>query len=157
MLNLLIQRLPVLLLLFFSQPLVADEFLVVVAKDSINTQLTRQEVARIFQRKTRINKQRKRWVPVNLEIDNPLRQAFSKKLFKQSPEAMEAFWNVQYFKGINPPYVVSSEEAVLRFVASTSGAIGYISACHLDSRVHVVMKLNTEEGIDSFCTRPDEQ
>jgi ABC-type phosphate transport system substrate-binding protein len=156
MLKILIQHLPVLLLLFFSHSLVADEFLVVVAKNLIITQMNKQEVERIFRRKTRINKQGKRWVPVNLEINNPLRQAFSKKLFKQSPEAMEAFWNVQYFKGISPPYVVSSEEAVLRFVASTPGAIGYISACHLDSRVHVVLKLHTVENINNLCTGQNE-
>jgi hypothetical protein len=64
---------------------------------------------------------------------------------------MEAFWNIQYFKGINPPYVVSSEEAVLRFVSSTPGAIAYINPCHLDSRVRVLIKLSIRENIHHYC------
>jgi len=90
-------------------------------------------------------------VPINLGIDNPLRLAFSKKLFKQSPTEMETFWNIQYFKGIIPLYVVTSEEAVLRFVASTPGAIGYINPCHLDSRVRVLITLTIRENIHSSC------
>ena len=141
----------VVLMLLFSQQLVADELLIIVAKDSAISQINSRQLERIFRRKTLINQQGERWVPINLGIDNPLRLAFSRRLFKQLPTEMEAFWNIQYFKGISPPYVVSSEEAVLRFVASTPGAIAYINPCHLDSRVRVLMKLTIQENIRSRC------
>lgn len=145
------QGLCLLLLLSLSPQLLADELLIVVAKDSPISMINSRQLERIFRRKTRINKLGKRWVPVNLGIDNPLRIAFSQKLFNQHPEDMETFWNIQYFKGITPPYVVSSEEAVLRFVASTPGAIGYIKACHLDSRVRVLMKFTIQGNTNSLC------
>ena len=138
-------------MLLFCHRLVADELLIIVAKDSAVTTINSRQLERVFRRKTLINQQGEGWIPINLGIENPLRLAFSKRLFKQPPVEMEAFWNVQYFKGISPPYVVSSEEAVLRFVTSTPGAIGYINPCHLDSRVRVLMKLTIDKSIQSLC------
>jgi ABC-type phosphate transport system substrate-binding protein len=138
-------------MLLCSHRLVADELLIIVAKDSAISQINSRQLERIFRRKSLINQRGERWVPINLGIDNTLRLAFSKRLFKQLPVEMETFWNIQYFKGISPPYVVTSEEAVLRFVASTPGAIGYINPCHLDSRVRVLMTLTIRENIHSSC------
>jgi len=152
MTKLLLQQRLIIGLLFFSQQLIADELFIVVAKDSSIMQINIRQLEHIYRRKTRINKQGERWVPINLGVKNALRQTFSAKLFKQRPEEMEAFWNIQYFKGITPPYVVSSEEAVLRFIAHTPGAIGYIKPCHLDSRVRVLLKLSIQAKIDSECT-----
>jgi ABC-type phosphate transport system substrate-binding protein len=151
MIKRLLQHFFIFLMLLCSHQLVAGELLIVIAKDSAVTQVDSRQLERIFRRKTLINQHGERWVPVNLGIDNALRLVFSKKLFKQHPAEMESFWNVQYFKGISPPYVVTSEEAVLRFVASTPGAIGYISPCHLDSRVRVLMKLTVRGNIHSSC------
>jgi ABC-type phosphate transport system substrate-binding protein len=146
-----LQHFCIVLILLCSHRLVADELLIIVAKDSAITKINSRQLERIFRRKTLINQQGEGWVPINLGIDNPLRLAFSKRLFKQRPAEMETFWNIQYFKGISPPYVVTSEEAVLRFVASTPGAIGYINPCHMDSRVRVLMKLTIRENIHSLC------
>ena len=43
------------------------------------------------------------------------------------------------FHGTSPPYSVQSEEAVIRYVANTKGAIGYIDACKVDERVSAVL------------------
>jgi len=67
-----------------------------------------------------------------------LRQQFSKVILGSAPNSQRQYWNGQYFNGILPPYVVNSEEAVIRYVANTKGAIGYIDACHLDKRVKAV-------------------
>ncbi len=47
--------------------------------------------------------------------------------------------------------MVSSEEAMLRFVANTPNAIGYILACHADERVQVILKLNVSETFEPSC------
>ncbi|MDQ7091290.1 MAG: hypothetical protein Q9M50_11775 [Methylococcales bacterium] len=129
----------------------ADKILIIVAKDSEITTLTRKQLENIFRKKTLLNVNNERWVPINLIIDDPLRQAFSKKIFKQRPEEMESFWNIQYFNGIMPPYVVSSNEAVLRFVSSAPNAIGYIHNCYLDNRVRVLIKLNFNSLLTYSC------
>lgn len=96
------------------------------------------EVALIFRRKklfwadgTKVN-------PVNLPANDLLRRTFSQVVLGASPEDLEAYWNGMYFHGVSPPFVLSSEEAVLRFVAQTPGAIGYVSYCKVDSRVKIV-------------------
>ncbi len=141
----------IIVLLGFNSPLLADKILVIVAKNSPVTRLTLQQLENIYRKKTQININNERWVPINLIIEDPLRQAFSKKIFKQHPEEMEAFWNIQYFNGITPPYVVSSNEAVLRFVNSTPNAIGYIHHCYLDQRVQVLMKLDFNSSLTYSC------
>lgn len=83
--------------------------------------------------------------PVNLRPEHPLRQQFSQTVLGSLPKKQIDYWNGQYFNGILPPYSVNSEEAVLRYVAQTSGAIGYVDACHVDSRVKAVMWIEQDQ------------
>jgi hypothetical protein len=96
--------------------------------------------------------------PVNLSTDNALRLQFSKTILKSLPKNQIDYWNGQYFNGVLPPYSVNSEEAVLRYVAQTSGAIGYVDACTVDARVKAVIwlmpsgdVLDTKPGLT--CTK----
>lgn len=77
----------------------------------------------------------KRIKPVNLNTEHALRQQFSQAVLGSLPKKQIDYWNGLYFDGISPPYAVNSEEAVLRYVMQTDGAIGYISACKIDNRV----------------------
>ena len=86
-------------------------------------------------------------VPVNLAASHPLRRAFSLAVFKKTPEQLQDYWNDQYFHGVLPPPVLASEEAVLRFVASTPGAVGYVSTCSVDKRIDVIALIQVAEGI----------
>lgn len=79
--------------------------------------------------------------PVNLPAGHPLRRWFSQQVLGQSPEDMDGYWRDLYFNGVLPPYVLASEEAVIRFVAGTPGALGYVSACLADKRVRVLLQL----------------
>ena len=73
--------------------------------------------------------------PVNLHAEHPLRIYFSKAVLDSLPSEQGDYWNGLYFHGTTPPYSVQSEEAVLRYVSITKGAIGYVDACNLDDRV----------------------
>jgi hypothetical protein len=80
--------------------------------------------------------------PVNLPTQHPLRRWFSQQVLGRTPEELDGYWRDQYFNGVLPPYVLASEEAVIRFVASTPGAIGYVLACGpADRRVRVLLQL----------------
>ncbi len=76
--------------------------------------------------------------PVNLNSTHPLRNDFSQRIIGKAPRAQTSYWNNQYFNGILPPYVVNSQEAVIRYVSNTKGAIGYVDACEVDDRVITV-------------------
>ncbi len=85
-------------------------------------------------------------VPVNLAASHPVRRAFSLGVFKRSPEQMQDYWNEQYFHGVLPPPVLASEEAVLRFVVATRGAVGYVGICNVDRRVDVIAVVPGPDG-----------
>lgn len=101
----------------------------------------RAMLVNIFKRRMRVDKQGKSLIPVNLPVEHPLRSVFSILLFGQQPETMERYWNEQYFKGVSPPYVLSSMEAVRRFIASTPGAIGYVLNCQDEEGVNLLLDI----------------
>lgn len=102
-------------------------------------QLASRELSLIYLRKKQYGLGGVRIHPVNLHAEHPLRLYFSKVALGNLPNDQADYWNGLYFHGTTPPYSVQSEEAVLRYVASTKGAIGYIDACKLDERVKPVL------------------
>lgn len=132
--------LPLLCLGLLAAPAAAERpFVVVMAAESADRAPDRDSLALIFKRKQIYWAGGGRVQAVNLPASHPLRRTFSQTVLGQLPEDMEAYWQDMYFHGVQPPFVLASEEAVLRFVAANPGAIGYVSACNADRRVVVVM------------------
>ncbi|MFI3155946.1 MAG: hypothetical protein QX199_07290 [Methylococcaceae bacterium] len=132
---------PLLVSVFFAWfPICAAEPLAVItATSNPQTTLSPDSLKLIYQRKNQMDMEGNHWIPLNLPVADPLRRAFSLALFSMLPEEQEDYWNVQYFNGITPPKVMASEEAILRFVTSTTGAIGYIRKQKVDNRVKVLL------------------
>ncbi len=138
----LMRKLLIIGLLFSVLPLArADSNTPVIAVivNSDELKIANNELSLIYWRKQLYWSKGQRIKPVNLRSEHPLRQQFSQTVLGSLPKKQIDYWNGQYFNGILPPYSVNSEEAVLRYVAQTSGAIGYIDACHVDNRVKVMM------------------
>jgi len=132
-------RLAALYLMGCSLPGLAAEPLAIVTHSSCNLNgLSLETVKLVYLRKLMLASDGSRWIPLNLPSTHELRRAFSLSLFKKLPEEQEAYWNEQYFQGLTPPQVLASEEAVLRFVAITPGAIGYVQKRSVDDRVKVL-------------------
>ena len=112
-----------------------------------NLTLDREALRDIFLKRVVIDNAGSKLVPLNLPADDPLRAAFSQALLGKPPDALQRYWNERYFQGVSPPYVVRSEEAVLRFIAETPGALGYIAACRLDKRARVIVELPVPPGL----------
>lgn len=131
-----------LLLIGLVTPTLADDSLAVVTQQSspLNN-LSLDDLKRVYLRKSLLDSRGNRWIPLNLPVDHELRQRFSVALFNNTPEEQEQYWNEQYFQGINPPEVLASEEAVLRFVEITIGAIGYVHKRNVDNRVKILTVL----------------
>lgn len=117
----------------------AEPLAIIAATTNPQTTLSPDTLKLIYQRKNQIDTAGNRWIPLNLPIADPLRRGFSLAVFSMLPEEQEDYWNVQYFNGITPPKVMASEEAILRFVASTAGAIGYVRKQKVDNRVKVLL------------------
>jgi len=99
--------------------------------------LKKDDLALLFKRKKLFWGDGVKAQPVNLPASHPLRRGFSLAVLGHTPEDLEKYWNDLYFHGISPPYVLASEEAMLRFVAETPGAIGYVPYCSADARVAI--------------------
>jgi ABC-type phosphate transport system substrate-binding protein len=114
-------------------------FVVIAAPGAPEHRLTREALARIFLRKQVLWENGTRIQPVNLPANHALRRAFSHAVLGSVPEGLEDYWRDMYFHGVLPPHVLASEEAVVLFVASTPGAIGYVSPCVPGLRSTVVV------------------
>ena len=118
---------------------------VIVAPGSRLSSLSANELAQIYRRQKQFV-DGGRVQPVNLPASHGLRRWFSQQVLGRSPEEMEGYWRDQYFNGTVPPFVLASEEAVIRFVAGTPGALGYVSACAVDKRVRVLLQWDGGPG-----------
>jgi hypothetical protein len=66
--------------------------------------------------------------PVDQSADAAVRQQFSEQVLRRSVFAVRSYWQQRIFAGRGlPPPELESDEAVLRYVLSRPGAIGYVS------------------------------
>ena len=126
------------LLGFAAQGGAEESLAIVTQRNSEINNVSEETLKLVYLRKLLLDSAGVRWIPLNLPSSNELRQMFSQVLFKKRPDELEAYWNEQYFQGVTPPKVLASEEAILRFVAITPGAIGYVHQRNVDERVKVL-------------------
>jgi len=137
--------------LAFAQTCLADEAqplaVIVSSKPELAmvTQLAPHELSLIYWRKKQYWQDGVRIHPVNLHAEHPLRLSFSKTVLGSAPTDQNDYWNGLYFHGTTPPYSVQSEEAVLRYISDTKGAIGYVDACKVDTRVKAMLWIVNEK------------
>lgn len=66
-------------------------------------------------------------VPIDLIAPAQIKADFYRLAFGRSPSQLRAYWARQVFSGMGaPPIEVSSAPEVVRLVANTLGAIGYV-------------------------------
>jgi ABC-type phosphate transport system substrate-binding protein len=107
----------------------ADEaFRVIINPGVKGTQIRRAAVSSIFLREATGWGDGSPASPVDQSMRSPVRQAFSMRVLGKPIEGVQAYWNRCLSSGIWPPPVKSSDADVISFVASTPGAIGYVSS-----------------------------
>ena len=137
----------------FSLCWAAEEPLaVIVPVNQAKLSIGKSELASIYRRKEFYWEGGIKIEPVNLQADSPARRIFSQAILGYAPEEMEQYWNDRYFHGVLPPYVLTSAEAVLRFVSETPGAIGYVPYCSVDKRVTIVLVIHAKGHITGPTT-----
>jgi len=129
-------------LVMAEEPVIA---VIVSAQPNYSVPITVNDLASITGAKKLYGNQGKPLHPANLSTEHPLRQRFSQQVLHSSPKAQLGYWNGLYFQGVQPPYTVESQEAMIRYVAYTESAVGYIEACKLDERVRAVVWLTANK------------
>jgi ABC-type phosphate transport system substrate-binding protein len=128
-------------LLLFAAAATAGEgdFKVVVNSRCEEASISREELSRLFLKKTA------RWacgdtvVAVDRADDSDLRARFTSDVHRKSVNAVKAYWLHQIFSGQDvPPPVKTTDEEVLAFVRGHASGIGYVSKGALTPGVHVL-------------------
>lgn len=114
-------------------------FVVIVNKANPVKTLSVAELRRIFMKQTRMWPHAESIVPVDWDATSPIRAAFSQQVLARSVREMADYWVQQSVtQGLAPPSTQRSTRALLRFVASVAGAIGYVPVGEADATVSVV-------------------
>jgi ABC-type phosphate transport system substrate-binding protein len=142
-------------LLLYRTAAAKDEIAIIVASDAAHPPVNLGILRDIYLKKIFVDSNGRPFIPVNLPPDNPLRRGLAQALFNKSSRQLQDYWNQRYFQGVTPPYVLHSQEAVVQFVAKTPGAIGYIAACRLDTRVKQVLAISAppaqRRALEKLC------
>ncbi|RTZ61189.1 MAG: hypothetical protein DSZ32_02360 [Gammaproteobacteria bacterium] len=137
----------------------ALDIAVVASKEIALEPVSDLVLSRIFLKKLGTDKLGETLAPVNLPPTHPVRIAFSREVLRESAKASARYWNKQYFLGTSPPFVLNSQEAVLRFVTDTPGGIGYVLDCLADKRVNIIYRVSVsmdlEDKLAPFCEQSD--
>lgn len=108
-----------------------------IANQGVSVQSLSQNEARLF-----FSMRLQRWPddrPIKVFVlpdDHPLHASFSKNLLGLFPYQLRGVWDRQLFSGTGQaPTTVADEDEMIRRVASTPGAIGYVRNIPQSSRV----------------------
>jgi len=107
----------------------AQSFRIIVNQSNKASTLTAKEVSDFFLMKRTKWSDNTKVTPVDLSSNSDVRESFSKSVHKKSTGQIRAFWQQSVFSGKGtPPREMKNDLAVISFVKSNKGAIGYISS-----------------------------
>jgi ABC-type phosphate transport system substrate-binding protein len=102
--------------------------LVVNATNSVS-ELSSDEVARLFLKKVRTWPDGRMAAPVDQSSTSPVRAQFGKEILRLTLGQQKEYWMAQTLSGRElPPRALEGDAAVLDFVGTQTGAIAYVSA-----------------------------
>jgi ABC-type phosphate transport system substrate-binding protein len=119
----------------------AEELLVIASPMVPDNTITAEQLAEIYSLKKTFWENASPVVAVNREASSAEREKFSVAVFNLSPQALAEYWNRLRFQGKLPPLVQTSNQAVLAFVRTVPGSIGYITAGYMPTGVKVLLRL----------------
>ncbi len=127
--------------ILITLPVRAAGLVVIASPDVPVDKISVSEMAAIYTLRKTVWGNNAPVVPVNREANSALREKFSEAVFNLSPQELAEYWNQLRFKGKQPPLVQTSDQAVLGFVRSVPGAIGYVDGSQAMTGVKVLLRL----------------
>lgn len=102
---------------------------VIVHRSNGVSQLSRDQVSRLFLRKISQWDDRQPVLPVDQTADSPVRRAFTKQIHQRTIAAVQTWWQQQTFAGVAvAPPERGTDADVLAYVRRYPNAIGYVRA-----------------------------
>ena len=116
----------------------AETVIIVNTENSVE-KATTSEIANFYLGKMTQWKGGLKAVPVDQKKDTAAGKAFLAKIVKMSESDFKNLWVEKMLSGgAEPPKVLGSDEAVLKFVLANKGALGYIDAANLKEGVKIL-------------------
>lgn len=107
----------------------AQEYKIIVNSANPNTTFSKKEISEIFLKKKSKWSDNTAALPIDLSSGSPLRAVFSKDIHNKSVSQIRAFWQQSVFSGkASPPVELENDAAVINYIKTHKGAVGYISA-----------------------------
>jgi ABC-type phosphate transport system substrate-binding protein len=126
-------------LLSLAGKAIAGEMAVIVAAGGGVDSLSREQVVNIFMGRYRRLPSGAIAQPYDLAAEDPGKAAFYSGLIGKTLSEVNAYWARLVFSGsTSPPQTVSDPATMLRVVANTPGAVGYVDRSAVNARVRVV-------------------
>jgi len=104
--------------------------------------ISRDNVSRIFLKKTPKFPNGLTASPVDLPVSSSIRESFSKEVHGKPSSAVDAYWQQLIFSGRDIPPAQKNESGVIEFVKSNENGVGYVSAGADTTGVKVVNVTN---------------
>lgn len=109
-------------------PTPAQDFAVIVNVSNPVSTLSKDEVAKLFLKKTVAWSSGQSASPVELPASDKVRESFAREVLNKSVAQVRSYWQQQIFSGRDiPPPEKPTEDDVLAFVRANPNAIGYVS------------------------------
>lgn len=106
----------------------AKSYKVIVNPSNPVSSISREDLSRIFLKKTTKFSDGRGASPVDLPANSPTREIFSKDVHGKPSSAVDAYWQQLIFSGRDTPPPQKSESGALEFVRSNENGIGYVPA-----------------------------
>lgn len=118
----------------------AQTIAVIVNKSSSVSNLSMAELKTYFKLESQFWKNNERVAAATLAYEKPEATKFNSLVYEMPNDGVKKTWIQKIFRGQikEAPKLQRSDEDMLKFVAATSGAIGFISADKVDGSVKVV-------------------
>ena|SRR5438874_4375358 len=132
------------LLMLASASVWAQEkgYKVIVNSSNPLVSISRDNVSRIFLKKTTKFPNGLGASPVDLSVNSSTRESFSKDVHGKPASAVDAYWQQLIFSGRDVPPAQKSEGGAIEFVRSNENGIAYVSAGADTAGVKVVKVTN---------------
>ena len=120
----------------------AKSYKLIVNPSNPLVSISRENVSRIFLKKTTKLPNGRGASPVDLLVNSSTRENFSEGVHGKPSSAVDAYWQQMIFSGRDIPPAQKSESGVLDFVRSNENGVGYVSAGADTSGVKVISVTN---------------
>jgi ABC-type phosphate transport system substrate-binding protein len=117
----------------------AQGYMIITNHENSVDALTKKEISDFFLKKKTTFSNSLTILPVDLSSGSTIRIAFSEDIHNKTVTQVRAYWQQSVFSGkASPPTEMENDQAVINYVKTHKGAIGYIASKNASTSVKII-------------------